>query len=208
MKRRLTCISVVIVITTKLQILLCFLAGNDFLPHLPWMFISMGHISDLLDIYYATTVRRGGHFIDGETGTINLRRVLQFLSDLRGYEEDQFARLMERISEEDGTRHEKRARLINAPKKVFSKELRRRSDQDTKELQEYFDEKLSNLKRKSNIENFPRNKTYPPEVLAREPGWMGEVSMIPATCAIVMVRIGPLIDSVLLGICIYSSTIQ
>lgn len=156
--------------------MLCFLAGNDFLPHLPWIFIKDGHIGDLLDVYYATAAKRGGHFIDGKTGAINMRHVLTFFADLKQLEEVEFFTMIERISREEAQqRYLHRAKSINAPKKVFSAELRRLANSESG-VQSYFDDKLKKLKEKTGYENFPRNKVFPIEVQARAPGWNSEVN--------------------------------
>lgn len=61
-------------------VLLCFLVGNDFLPHLPGLDIRMGGIDILLAFYKKVLVRLKGYLTD--SNEINLENFEIFLKDL------------------------------------------------------------------------------------------------------------------------------
>ena len=61
-------------------ICLCFLIGNDFLPHLNGIDILTNSINDLLNIYISIIVIRHKHLvIDGNINFIFIRQILTYL---------------------------------------------------------------------------------------------------------------------------------
>ena len=61
-------------------VLLCFLVGNDFLPHLPGLDIRMGGIDILLSFYKKTIGKLKGYLTD--QNEVNLVNFELFLKDL------------------------------------------------------------------------------------------------------------------------------
>lgn len=69
-------------------ILMGFLVGNDFLPHLPHLHINKGALSELFDTYKSVLPRLGGYMnVDGH---LNLQRFEVFLQALAENEKDRF----------------------------------------------------------------------------------------------------------------------
>jgi len=61
-------------------VLLCFLVGNDFLPHLPGLDIRVGGIDILLGFYKKTLGKLKGYLTD--QNEVNLENFELFLKDL------------------------------------------------------------------------------------------------------------------------------
>ena len=69
-------------------VFLCFLAGNDFLPHLPSMKINDQAILRIIDVYkriYLSNPTRGVTFIT-DSGQVNLNAFLPFLTYFAQFE--------------------------------------------------------------------------------------------------------------------------
>lgn len=67
-------------------VLLCFFAGNDFLPHLPALNISQGGIEILLHLYKRILPLLGGYL--SHNGEVELERLEFFLKEFSYAEED------------------------------------------------------------------------------------------------------------------------
>ena len=77
-------------------IMLCFLVGNDFLPHLPSLDIREGAIDTLITIYRKNMAndRLGGHLT--KNGSIDFEKLGKLLEELGNAEDEILARRMER----------------------------------------------------------------------------------------------------------------
>ena len=69
-------------------ILMGFLVGNDFLPHLPHLHINKGALSELYSTYKSVLPSLGGYM--NQNGTLNLERFEKFLQALAEKEMDRF----------------------------------------------------------------------------------------------------------------------
>ncbi len=69
-------------------IMLGFLVGNDFIPHLPGLHINKGALHDLYSTYKAVLPTLDGYI--NEHGVLNLKRFEQFLKYLSEKEMDRF----------------------------------------------------------------------------------------------------------------------
>ncbi|KAL7746676.1 5'-3' exoribonuclease 2 [Sorochytrium milnesiophthora] len=65
-------------------VFLCFLVGNDFLPHLPCLKIREGAIDLLTDLYRISSRKMGGYITDH--GEVNLERFQYILTELGQHE--------------------------------------------------------------------------------------------------------------------------
>src|SRR5258708_38424155 len=76
--------------------MLCFLVGNDFLPHLPSLDIREGAIDTLITIYRKNMAndRLGGHMT--KNGSIDFEKLGKLLEELGNAEDEILARRMER----------------------------------------------------------------------------------------------------------------
>ena len=72
-------------------VLLCFLVGNDFLPHLPGLDIRMGGIDILLAFYKKVLIKLKGYLTEGNE--INLQNFEFFLKNLGRVEFDLLKRI-------------------------------------------------------------------------------------------------------------------
>ena len=63
-------------------VFMCFLVGNDFLPHLPSLDIREGAIDTLMDLYKKLVPTTGRFLTDN--GTVNIEQVERYLHELGG----------------------------------------------------------------------------------------------------------------------------
>lgn len=68
-------------------VFLCFLIGNDFLPHLPCLRIQEGGL-DLLFILYRSILPAMGGYFTSEGGQVHLDRVHKVFEELANMEEE------------------------------------------------------------------------------------------------------------------------
>lgn len=73
-------------------VLLCFFAGNDFLPHLPALNIRQGGIEVLMHLYQRLLPSLGGYLT--ENGELNLNRLELFLREF-SFGEEEILRMLE-----------------------------------------------------------------------------------------------------------------
>jgi len=69
-------------------VLMGFLVGNDFIPHLPHMHINKGALPELYETYKAVLPHLGGYINEG--GKLNLRRFEKFMVKLSELELEKF----------------------------------------------------------------------------------------------------------------------
>ena len=69
-------------------VLMGFLVGNDFIPHLPNMHINKGALPELYDTYKSVLPKLGGYINEG--GTLHLKRFEIFLKKLSESELEKF----------------------------------------------------------------------------------------------------------------------
>ena len=69
-------------------VLMGFLVGNDFIPHLPNMHINKGALPELFDTYKSVLPKMGGYMNEG--GVLNLKRFEIFLKKLSESELEKF----------------------------------------------------------------------------------------------------------------------
>jgi len=69
-------------------VLMGFLVGNDFIPHLPHMHINKGALPELYETYKAVLPQLGGYINEG--GTLNLKRFEKFMVKLSELELEKF----------------------------------------------------------------------------------------------------------------------
>ncbi len=69
-------------------VLMCYLIGNDFLPHLPGFDIATGGLNFMLDSYKELLPKWGDYLT--MLGEVDLARLSQFLSKLAGLEQQLF----------------------------------------------------------------------------------------------------------------------
>ncbi|KAL1827773.1 hypothetical protein ACET3Z_006185 [Daucus carota] len=79
-------------------IFICFLSGNDFLPHMPSLYINEGGMDLLIHVYRTEFKNFGGYLLDMQrvedqkSGYIKLKRVEKFILLVGKYEEQIFRR--------------------------------------------------------------------------------------------------------------------
>eukprot|EP00658_Telonema_sp_P-2_P049190 TRINITY_DN37406_c0_g1_i1.p1 TRINITY_DN37406_c0_g1~~TRINITY_DN37406_c0_g1_i1.p1 ORF type:complete len:441 (-),score=106.52 TRINITY_DN37406_c0_g1_i1:54-1376(-) len=86
-------------------VFMCFLVGNDFLPHLPSLDIREGAIDTLIDLYKKLVPTMDGWLTDN--GVVNIARVERFLKELGEIEDEVLRR---RRAKEDRMAANKRRR--------------------------------------------------------------------------------------------------
>ncbi|CEF68627.1 5'-3' exoribonuclease 2 homolog [Strongyloides ratti] len=74
-------------------VFLCFLVGNDFLPHLPSLEIRENAICRLVRLYKQMASKCGGYLTDN--GEVNMQRISMILAELGDVEDDIFKRRQE-----------------------------------------------------------------------------------------------------------------
>uniref|UniRef100_A0A0K0DTB8 5'-3' exoribonuclease n=1 Tax=Strongyloides stercoralis TaxID=6248 RepID=A0A0K0DTB8_STRER len=74
-------------------VFLCFLVGNDFLPHLPSLEIRENAICRLVRLYKQMASECGGYLTDN--GEVNMQRISMILAELGGAEDEIFKRRQE-----------------------------------------------------------------------------------------------------------------
>uniref|UniRef100_A0AC35U6U7 5'-3' exoribonuclease n=1 Tax=Rhabditophanes sp. KR3021 TaxID=114890 RepID=A0AC35U6U7_9BILA len=97
---------------------LCFLVGNDFLPHLPSLEIREGALEMLVRLYKSMADKCGGYLTDN--GEINMERMALILEEL-GNEEDEIFR-KRRINEERFRARNKAMKRKRAPERKVTNE--------------------------------------------------------------------------------------
>lgn len=77
-------------------IFLCFLIGNDFIPHCPSISIKNNGMQTLLDIYITSYNRYGLHLVDRKTLTINNKMLRNIFRELLNLEESVLRKKMKK----------------------------------------------------------------------------------------------------------------
>ncbi|XP_059468376.1 5'-3' exoribonuclease 1 [Neocloeon triangulifer] len=72
-------------------IVICYLVGNDFLPHLPGLHIAAGALPLMYRIYMRVLPKLDGYL--NEAGTIAMDRFIEFMDELGQYDFEEFANM-------------------------------------------------------------------------------------------------------------------
>ncbi|CAB3383497.1 Hypothetical predicted protein [Cloeon dipterum] len=72
-------------------IIICYLVGNDFLPHLPSLHIAAGALPLMYRLYMRVLPTLDGYI--NEAGTINMDRFIAFMDELGQYDFEEFANM-------------------------------------------------------------------------------------------------------------------
>lgn len=108
-------------------VFLCFLVGNDFLPHLPSLSIREGALDALVFMYKNLLPRLGGYLSRG-SGELDFSKVDVLFSDLARVEEEFF-----RQHQRNATRNEERRKRDEEREQTqYEQEQRRKADKAKK----------------------------------------------------------------------------
>lgn len=97
-------------------VFLCFLVGNDFLPHVPSLELREGAIDTLMDIYKSNADALGGHLT--KDGRVNMERVWVIFKELARVEQDILRRRKEREDRREESSKRRRVQQGDLPQVV------------------------------------------------------------------------------------------